>query len=66
MTMDEKPAKKLEDYPPRHCPDCGPESGYLNILMFLGMEPDGYVCPICRGYFAEVDGELMRLATVIG
>jgi rubredoxin len=63
--MARKSDQKLEDYPLWHCPECGPESGYMEILMFLGMEPDGYVCPLCRGYFADIDEELKKLALLI-
>jgi hypothetical protein len=57
--------KILGDYPPRDCPDCGPEADYMNVLMFLGIQPDGYVCKRCKGYFDEFDGELKKLAVVI-
>jgi len=26
---------RIEEYPPRYCPDCGPEAGYMNILLFM-------------------------------
>ena len=55
----------LEEYPSRHCPDCGEEPGYMDVLLFLGITPDGYVCKGCNGYYNEIDGELKRLAVVI-
>ena len=63
--MTEKSSSGLEDYPPHYCPECGPDAGYMSILLFLGIHPDGYVCRSCKGYYAEVQGELKRLAVVI-
>jgi len=63
--MTKKLPPNLKDYPPRYCPDCGPEPGYMNVLMFLGVQPDGYVCKKCRGYFDEIDGKLKKLGIVI-
>jgi hypothetical protein len=56
----------IEEYPPRYCPECGPEAGYMGTLLFLGIQPDGYVCKSCNGYFDEIDGQLKHLAMVIG
>ena len=56
----------MEEYPTRYCPECGPDAGYMDVLMFLGIQPDGYVCISCGGLYNTVDGNLKRLATVIG
>ncbi len=29
------------------CPTCGTK---LEVLLFLGIQPDGYVCPTCQIY----------------
>jgi len=63
--MDQETLPKIEDYPPRYCPDCCPEAGYINMLFFLGIQPDGYVCKSCTGYSGEFDDELKKLAVVI-
>jgi hypothetical protein len=34
--------------------------------LFLGIYPDGYVCRECKGLYDFIDGELERLATVLG
>ncbi len=45
----------------KHCPTCKVE---LQTLMFLGITPDGYVCPKCKTLF---DMETLKpLAHVIG
>ena len=54
-----------EEYPPRYCPECGPDPGYMDVLLFLGNQPDGYVCKGCKGLYTEIDGELKRFGTVI-
>jgi hypothetical protein len=30
---------------PKTCPACG---SVLEVLLFLGVQPDGYVCPTCQ------------------
>ena len=45
--------------PPLQCPTCDVP---LQALLFMGVQPDGYVCPGCGGYFGE-DGK--RLASVV-
>ena len=42
------------------CPNC---NGELDVLLFLGISPDGYVCPKCQVYFND---DLKPLAMVIG
>jgi hypothetical protein len=32
------------------CPECG---NGLKVLLFLGVEPDGFVCEICRVWFDD-------------
>lgn len=44
-----------------HCPTCKTE---LQTLLFLGIEPDGYVCPTCKVLFHPET--LKPLAHVIG
>jgi hypothetical protein len=63
--MTEKLPPQFEKYPPRHCPDCGPEAGYMDVLLFMGVLADGYVCQRCKGLYDAVDGKLKRLAQVI-
>ena len=53
------------DRPFQYCPECGPKPGYMKVIMFLGIEPDGYVCKMCKGYFAEVDGDPKKLGVII-
>jgi hypothetical protein len=55
-----------ESHPSFHCPDCGQESGPMDILLFMDIQLEGYVCRNCRGFYAQIEGELKRLATVIG
>ena len=62
--MADKLPAKLEDVPLRYCPDCGSEAGYMDVLMFLGITPDGYVCKSCDSLYDLADGK-KRLATVI-
>jgi hypothetical protein len=64
--MSDRLPPESESYPPRHCPDCGQESGPMDILLFMGIQPDGYVCRTCRGFYAHIGGELKRLAAVVG
>jgi tRNA(Ile2) C34 agmatinyltransferase TiaS len=47
--------------PPEHgvCPQCGSQT---NALLFMGVQPDGYVCPKCKLWIAP-DGT--PLAVVI-
>lgn len=45
--------------PQPHCPQCGNE---LNVLLFMGKQPDGYVCDRCGVWLSE---NLKRLAHVI-
>ena len=47
---------------PIKCPKCGSQD--LQVLLFMGIEPDGFVCPKCSILF---DPETLKpLATVIG
>ena len=55
----------IEEYPPRHCPECGPEAGYMDVLLFMGVLADGYVCLRCKGLYDDVDGKLKKVAEVI-
>ena len=41
------------------CPECDHE---LKVLLFLGVEPDGFVCEICKVWF---DDELKPLAKIL-
>lgn len=41
------------------CPDCNVE---MDVLLFMGVEPEGYVCPKCNVLFTE---DMKRMATVI-
>jgi hypothetical protein len=43
------------------CTRCGV---ILQELLFLGVEPDGYVCPSCKVYYATADSD-RPTATVI-
>jgi len=43
----------------KQCPYC---QTVLNVLLFLGIQPDGYVCPECRIWF---DDTMKALAKVI-
>lgn len=63
--MDGKLPLRLEDVPLRYCPECGPDAGYMQVLLFLGIEPDGHVCKSCNGLYDLEEGR-KRLATVIG
>ena len=41
---------------PRPCPVCTPKLGHdvmMRVLLFLGVQPDGWVCDLCRGWFIE-------------
>jgi hypothetical protein len=38
----------------------------MDVLLFLGIRPDGYVCRQCDGLYNMVDGGLKRLGIVIG
>ena len=53
---------KYEEHPP--CPKC---KAPMNVLLFLGHVPDGWVCPTCRLWFNEENGKPANtpLATVI-
>ena len=44
---------------PKTCPQCGQ---ILQVLLFLGITPDGYVCEACHMYFSE---DLKPLAHII-
>ena len=44
---------------PKHCPACG---AVLRALLFLGVQPDGYVCRHCQTYYSE---SLQPLALII-
>jgi ssDNA-binding Zn-finger/Zn-ribbon topoisomerase 1 len=47
--MSEEP-KEVE-----HCPKCGT---VMQVLLFMGVQPDGWVCPECHLYFpAQHDGK---------
>jgi DNA-directed RNA polymerase subunit RPC12/RpoP len=43
----------------KRCPTCG---SILKVLLFLGVQPDGYVCKRCHTYYAE---DLTPLALMI-
>jgi hypothetical protein len=45
---------------PKACPTCG---SVLEVLLFLGVQPDGYVCPTCQIYYND---DLQPGARVIG
>lgn len=48
----------------KHCPNPTCNKAELQTLMFLGITPDGYVCPRCKTLF---DMETLKpLAHVIG
>lgn len=49
-----------EEQNPQTCPTCGTK---LEVLMFMGIEPDGYVCPKCQRHY---DDNLRPGAWVIG
>jgi hypothetical protein len=49
-----------KNIPVKYCPDCDIP---LDTLLFLGIEPDGYVCSNCHVFFTD---ELKPLAIVIG
>ena len=63
--MERKIRLKLQTCSPRCCPECDQETGYINVLMLLGIQRDGYVCKRSKSYFDEIDGELKKLAVVI-
>ena len=56
------PANKTIDFTPVQpiCPDC---KAPLQDLLFLGVQHEGYVCPVCKVWFSD---EMKKLATVIG
>jgi rubredoxin len=54
-----KGGEKMSDE--QKCPECGHE---LKILLFLGVEPDGFVCEICKVWFDPEN--LKPLAKVLG
>jgi hypothetical protein len=37
----------------------------MDILLFMGVLADGYVCRRCKGLYDDADGKLKRLAQVI-
>jgi len=37
-----------------NCPNCQTE---LQVLLFMGVQPDGFVCPKCKIVFPIVDNE---------
>lgn len=43
-----------------YCPYCNNE---LRVLLFMGVQPDGYICDTCRLWLDNTD--LHPLATVI-
>jgi hypothetical protein len=45
---------------PKVCPRCG---AVLETLLFLGVQPDGYVCATCQLYYTD---NLKPIARVIG
>lgn len=47
--------------PARSCPRCNTS---MEVLLFLGIQPDFYVCPVCKIAFSL--DTLQPLATVIG
>lgn len=43
---------KKEDFP---CPKCG---AVMQVLLFMGVQPEGWVCPECHLFFpAQHDGK---------
>jgi hypothetical protein len=53
--MDEEELTPQPKIKKKYCPDpfnnrCHEE---LEVLLFMGIKPDGYVCPRCRIYFSE-------------
>lgn len=56
---------RFGEYPPRYCPDCGPEAGCMDVFLFMGVLADGYVCRRCKGLYDDVGGRLKRIAQVI-
>jgi len=45
---------------PKTCPQCGE---VLKTLLFMGLQPDGYVCDQCQVHYSD---ELKPLAHIIG
>ena len=45
---------------PKTCPQCGK---VLKTLLFMGLQPDGYVCDTCQVHYSD---ELKPLAHIIG
>ena len=33
---------------PKKCPECDVD---MTVLLFMGIEPDGYVCPKCKSVY---------------
>ena len=44
----------------KNCPDCGEP---LKRFLFMGVDPDGWICDKCHIYFTD---KMKPLATVIG
>jgi hypothetical protein len=65
LSMAKNLPTRMEEYPSRYCPECGPEAGYMDVLLFMGVQADGYVCLKCKGLYDQVEGNLKRLAQVI-
>lgn len=62
--MDEEEPEPKPKIEKKYCPDpfkngCHEE---LKVLLFMGIEPDGYVCQKCKIYFSE---DLEPIAYVI-
>lgn len=50
----------LSNSEPLRCPQC---DTVLQVLLFLGFQPDGYVCKVCKLHYSD---DLKPLAHVIG
>lgn len=40
--------KKKYKYPRKKCPKC---KVYMDTILFMGVQPDGYACPKCHTYY---------------
>jgi len=57
MDENNEPGRKLEDYPMRYCPVCGPGAGYMGVATYHG-EPYGYYCRKCLKVYGRDDPRL--------